>query len=119
MGRTDKLFEQLAGLETDFEERLVEALSATAKGGNQLLFMTVAAARQIGIRPTFACKAEEFLRSGHKLLKLRKKLKLPIGECLATRFIEACEHWSDASDHHRGSAQSVARRLLEDTGKGP
>jgi hypothetical protein len=118
MGRAEKLYRRLDALETSLAEQLARVLPVCAEGHDDLLFC----AREFlprhypGNMPTG--RADELLARVEQIRGLREQVGEPFEGSLAWRFRECCRRWADHADPHRGSARSIARRLLAEMGPG-
>lgn len=108
--RNQKLFLRLDDLEAEFADQLVEALQAVNSAWR--LFLTPEAARHCGIHESNTITNQQFAVMAEDIAALRRKLEWEDADCLAVRFLAACSEAHDLSDAHRGSAETIAQRLL-------
>jgi hypothetical protein len=112
MGRADKLYRRLDMLEAAFAEELAEQLVTCAEGVNDLLFWSREFLPSHYPTSISTDLADKLLATVEVIRGLRVKVGEPFEGSLAWRYRECCRKWADHSDHHRGSAQSLAQRLL-------
>lgn len=112
MARHERIYTRLDSLEVSFAEELHKHLIACVQGQNELLFCSREFFPDHYPRNLSTGIADELLGIAEEIRGLRKKAGEPFEGSLAWRFRECCRHWSDDSDPHRGSAQTIARRLL-------
>jgi hypothetical protein len=118
MGRAAKLSQRLHTLEADLARQLVRHLTACADGRKDLLFCArdFLPAHYPGNMPTDL--ADGLLGQVEPIRRLREQVGVPFEGSLAWRYRECCRRWADHSDAHRGSAQTMARRLLAEVATG-
>jgi hypothetical protein len=112
MGRVAKLYQRLDTLEADLVRQLVRHLTACADGRKELVLCAreFLPAHYPGNMPTGV--ADELLGQVEQIRRLRVQVGEPFERSLAWRYRECCRRWADHSDPHRGSAQTIAKRLL-------
>ena len=112
MGRAAKLYLRLDALEASFREQLAPHLADCAAGRCGLLFC----AREFLPASYPRCMptglADGLLAQAEEIRELRGLVGEPFVGSWAHQFRAGCRAWADATDHHRGSAQTIARRLL-------
>jgi hypothetical protein len=112
MARADRLYSRLDTLEVTFAEQLHSHLLVCIEGRDDLLFCS----REFFPAHYPKCLStqvgDELLELAEKIRGLRVKAGEPFRASLAWRFREACRHWADTSDPHRGAAQTIAKNLL-------
>jgi len=118
MGRAAKLYQRLDTLEADFARQLVRHLTACADGRKDLVFCAseFLPAHYPGNMPTDL--ADDLLGQVEQIRQLREQVGEQFQGSPAWRFRECCRDWADISDAHRGSAQSIAKRLLAEIATG-
>jgi hypothetical protein len=116
MGRAEKLYRRLDGLELSLEERLARELTACVEGRNDLLFCSREFLPSHYPRYMPTELADKLLDLVEEIRGLRRKMREPFEGTLAWRFRKCCVLWADHCDPHRGSAQTIARRLLLEIG---
>ncbi len=109
-----KLYARLDALESELKERLLPHLEQAADGKNDLIFCAN------GYNPFPELKSrtdkltEELIAIGTQILSLRTKLGESSESSIAERICWYCNEWGDVSNHHRGSAQALAKKFLNE-----
>jgi hypothetical protein len=101
-------------MEAAFEDRLAPLLRECAAGKNDLLFCTTEFLPSHYPRTLASAQSDELLELADEICRLRELVAEPISDSFAWRFRECCRKANDLTDHHRGSAATIAARLLDE-----
>jgi len=112
MSRAVRLYERLDRLEAELRAALVPILERAAAGKHDSIFTTTRFNPFPELRWSTCRETEALLLLADDILKLLCKLGEPTNTSVASRLLFYCEKWGDLSDHHRGTAQTLARQFL-------
>ncbi len=109
-----KLYTQLDVLESELEEKLIPMLEQAAEGKNDLVFCV----KGFNPFPELASRTDDktkaLVNMGSQILALKSKLGEPSDGTIAERICWYCREWGNVENHHRKSAQGLARQFLEE-----
>ena len=109
-----KLYTKLDQLELELEQRLVEHLEVAAKGGNDFVFCVKGFHSFNELKCRSDKVTEELISIGSQVLGLREKLGESTEGTPAEKICWYCREWGNRENHHRNSAQSLARQFLNE-----
>jgi len=112
-----KLYSKLDFLEVELVERLLPHLEKAAEGKNDLVFCVKGYHTFTGLNSRTDKYTAELIDIGSEILLLREKLGEPTEGTVAERICWYCREWGDVNNHHRTSAQGLAKKFLNEIGE--
>jgi len=109
-----KLYSKLDMLEAQLKEEIVPHLEVAAKGENNLIFCVSVFNPFRELKQKTDKKTEELISFGAQILSLREKLGESSKGTIAERICWYCREWGDKQNHHRDSAQVLAKQFLQE-----
>ncbi|MFT5090940.1 MAG: hypothetical protein ACI8PG_005321 [Planctomycetota bacterium] len=109
-----KLYSKLDGLEIELKERLVPHLEQAAAGNNDLVFCVKGYHSFNQLKSHTEKTMEDLVDIGAQILSLKEKLGEPSDGSIAERICWYCREWGNAGNHHRQSAQGLAKQFLNE-----
>ncbi len=109
-----KLYTKLDSLEAELEERLVPHLEKAATGENDLVFCVPAFNPFKVLKSKTDIEMGELVELGSQILLLKNKLGELSEGSIAERICWYCREWGNLENHHRGSAQGLAKQFLDE-----
>lgn len=111
-----KLYSKLDSLENELRERLIPHLEQAADGENDLVFCVKGYHAIPELRSYSDEITEELVAIGSQILNLKQKLDETTEGTLAERICWYCREWANTENHHRKSAQGLAKQFLDEIG---
>lgn len=109
-----KLYSRLDGLELELDERLVPHLKAAVEGNNDLIFCVKGYHSFQELKGKSDKITEELVAIGAQILSLKEKLGESSESSIAERICWYCREWGNTRNHHRKSAQALAKQFLQE-----
>lgn len=109
-----KLYSKLDVLEIQLREEIVPHLERAASGDNNLIFCVSAFNPFRELRQKTDEKTEELINFGSQILSLKEKLGESSEGSIAERICWYCREWGNTGNHHRNSAQELAKQFLKE-----
>ena len=114
MGKRDKTYARVEGLEAELLELLLPALASCSGGNNDLVFLS-ARVRPNGFPPNVRSSlADELTELSEALIELYNQLNIPSQDTPASRYLAAATQCYDISNHQRSAPSGFASKLLKE-----
>jgi len=114
MGKRDKTYARVEGLEAELLELLLPALAACSGGQNDLVFLS-SRVRPSGIHPSVRSSlADELTQLSETLIELYDQLGIPSLDTPAGRYLAVASQCYELSNHQRAAPSGFASKLLKE-----
>ena len=113
-----KLHAKLDTLEHELKELLIPHLKRAVNGENDFIFCVTNFNPFPQLKAKTDKQTEELVDMGAHIIALKNKLGASSDGMIAERLCWYCREWGNISNHHRKSAQGLAKQFLEEIENG-